>query len=136
MVARARIYGNASLCRGARIGAPNSGVRVPQGGRGFRQSDTGARLVFAGDPQRGIAPCSSCHGPGGYKIAAPALAGQYAAYIERQLASFAQGIRQNDIYEQMRAIARQLTPDEMRAVAVFYGSQGQALAAKDRSSKN
>lgn len=110
---------------------PNSGVRVPQGGRGFRQSDTGARLVFAGDPQRGIAPCSSCHGPGGYKIAAPALAGQYAAYIERQLASFAQGIRQNDIYEQMRAIARQLTPDEMRAVAVFYGSQGQALAAKD-----
>jgi cytochrome c553 len=110
---------------------PNSGVRVPQGGRGFRQSDTGARLVFAGDPQRGIAPCSSCHGPGGYKIAAPALAGQYTAYIERQLASFAQGIRQNDIYEQMRAIARQLTPDEMRAVAVFYGSQGQALAAKD-----
>lgn len=110
---------------------PNSGVRVPQGGRGFRQSDTGARLVFAGDPQRGIAPCSSCHGPGGYKIAAPALAGQYAAYIERQLASFAQGIRQNDIYEQMRTIARQLTPDEMRAVAVFYGSQGQALAAKD-----
>jgi hypothetical protein len=26
---------------------------------------------------------------------------------------------------------RELTPDEMRAVAVFYGSQGQALAAKD-----
>jgi hypothetical protein len=37
------------------------------------------------------------------------------------LAGFAQGIRHNDIYEQMRAIARQLTPDEMNAVAVFYG---------------
>jgi cytochrome c553 len=109
----------------------NSGARIPQGGRGFRQSDAGARLVFAGDPQRGVAPCAACHGPGGYKIGAPALAGQYAAYIERQLAAFAQGIRHNDIYEQMRAIARQLTPDEMKAVAVFYGSQGQALAAKD-----
>jgi cytochrome c553 len=110
---------------------PNSGERVPQGGRGFRQSDTGARLVFAGDPQRGIAPCSACHGPGGYKVGAPTLAGQYPAYIERQLASFAQGIRHNDIYEQMRAIARQLTPDEVQAVAVFYGSQGRQLAAKN-----
>jgi cytochrome c553 len=109
----------------------NSGERIPQGGRGFRQSDVGARLVFAGDPQRGIAPCSACHGPGGYRIGAPALAGQYAAYIERQLAGFAQGIRHNDIYEQMRAIARQLTPDEMKAVAVFYGSQGPELAEKN-----
>src|SRR2546425_1046448 len=84
---------------GGRLQA-NSGERIPQGGRGFRQSDVGTRLVFAGDPQRGIAPCSACHGPGGYKIGAPALAGQYAAYIERQLAGFAQGIRHNDIYEQ------------------------------------
>ena len=109
----------------------DSGARWPRGGRSFSQSDTGARLVFAGDPQRGIAPCAACHGPGGYKLAAPALTGQYAAYIERQVAAFAQGIRHNDIYEQMRAIARQLTPDEMRAVATFYGAQGRQLAAKD-----
>lgn len=110
----------------------NSGKRMPQGGRGFRQADLGARLVFAGDPQRGIAPCSACHGPGGYKLGAPALSGQYAAYIERQVAAFAQGIRQNDIYEQMRAIARQLTPEEMQAVAAFYGSQGrEQLAARN-----
>jgi cytochrome c553 len=110
---------------------PNSGERLPQAGRSFRESDTGARLVFAGDPQRGIAPCSACHGPGGYRIGAPALSGQYPEYIERQLGAFAQGIRQNDIYEQMRSIARQLTPDEMKAVAVFYGSQGLDLAAKN-----
>ena len=109
----------------------NSGERLPQGGRGFRQSDVGARLVFAGDPQRGIAPCSSCHGPGGYKIGAPTLSGQYPAYIERQVAAFAQGIRHNDIYEQMRAIARQLTPQEMQAVAAFYGSQGPKLATSN-----
>jgi cytochrome c553 len=35
------------------------------------------------------------------------LQGQHAAYIERQLAAFAQGMRQNDINEQMRTIAKQ-----------------------------
>jgi len=106
--------------------------RIPQGGRAFRQSDPAARLVFAGDPPRGIAPCSACHGPGGFRLGAPPLTGQYAAYIERQLASFAQGIRHNDIYEQMRAIARQLTQDEMKALADFYGSQGREV----RTAKN
>ena len=42
-------------------------------------------------------------------------------YIESQLLAFAQGMRQNDISEQMRTITRQLTPEEMHAVAVFYG---------------
>jgi cytochrome c553 len=42
-------------------------------------------------------------------------------YIEAHLVAFAQGLRQNDISEQMRIIARGLTPDDMHAVAVFYG---------------
>ena len=109
----------------------DTGMRLPEGGRGFQQSNVGERLIFAGDPQRGVAPCSSCHGPGGYKLGAPPLKGQYAAYIERQLAAFAQGIRQNDIYEQMRAIARQLTPDEMKAVAEYYGAPDRQRAAKN-----
>jgi len=100
---------------------------IPQGGRAFRQSDPAARLALAGDQQRGIAPCSACHGPGGFRLGAPPLTGQYAAYIERQLDSFAQAIRHNDIYEQMRAIAKQLTPDEIKALAEFYGSQGREL---------
>jgi len=108
----------------------DSGMRFPESGRGFRQSNVGERLIFAGDPQRGIAPCASCHGPGGYKLGAPPLKGQYSAYIERQLAAFAQGIRQNDIYEQMRAIARHLTADEMKAVAEYFGAPGRQLAAK------
>jgi cytochrome c553 len=109
----------------------DSGMRFPEGGRGFRQSNVGERLIFAGDPQRGIAPCASCHGPGGYKLGAPPLKGQYSAYIERQLAAFAQGIRQNDIYEQMRAIARRLTADEMKAVAEYFGAPGRQVAAKN-----
>ena len=98
-----------------------TGRRVPEAGRSLRESDPAKRLVYAGDPRRGIPPCSACHGPGGYKLGAPALQGQQAAYIERQLGEFAQGIRQNDIFEQMRVIARQLTPEEMHALASFYG---------------
>ena len=46
-----------------------------------------------------------------------------AAYIERQLAAFAQGMRRNDINEQMRIIAAQLTPVEMHTLGVYYGAQ-------------
>ena len=100
-----------------------SAARVPEAGRTLRENDPARRLIFAGDPQRGIPPCSACHGPGGFKIGAPALKGQQAAYIERQLAAFAQGIRDNDIYQQMRAIAKQLTPDEMHVIADAYGTR-------------
>ena len=108
---------------------PLKGYRVPESGRSLRESDPAKRLVYAGDPQRGIPPCSACHGPGGYKLGAPALQGQHAAYIERQLGEFAQGIRQNDIFEQMRVVARQLTPEEMHALAAFYGKPGDTQPA-------
>ena len=88
------------------------------------RSDPTIRIVFAGDPKHGVPPCAACHGPGAHKLGAPALQGQHAAYLERQLAAFAQGIRQNDINEQMRTIAAQLTPDEMHAIAVYYGTLG------------
>jgi cytochrome c553 len=101
--------------------APVTGEGLPESGRSLRQSDPALRLVYAGDPARGIAPCASCHGPGGHKLGAPPLAGQHAAYIERQLASFAQSIRTNDINQQMRVIAAELMPEEMHAVAVYYG---------------
>jgi cytochrome c553 len=104
--------------------------RVPESGRSLREADPAKRLVFAGDPQRGIAPCSACHGPGGYKLGAPALQGQHSAYIERELAAFAQGLRLNDIFEQMRVIARQLTPDEMHALATFYGKETGGIASR------
>jgi cytochrome c553 len=112
-------------------GLPAIGAaRAPESGRSLRQSDPATRLVFAGDPQRGIAPCSACHGPGGYKVGAPALQGQQPAYIERQLADFTQGTRQNDINEQMRTIAKQLTPQEMHAVAAIYGGESVVRAAE------
>lgn len=102
---------------------PVAGEGFPQGGRSLRQPDPTLRLIFVGDPRRGIPPCAACHGPGGQKVGAPALRGQHAAYIERQLASFAQGGRQNDINEQMRTIAAELTQDEMHGIAAYYGAK-------------
>jgi cytochrome c553 len=102
---------------------PVAGEGVPESGRSLRQRDPTLRLVFVGDPRRGIPPCAACHGPGAHKLGAPALQGQHPAYIERQLAAFGEGMRQNDINMQMRTIAAQLTPDEMHAIAAYYGAK-------------
>jgi len=101
-----------------------AGEGVPEAGRSLRQRDPAIRLVFAGDPQRGIPPCAACHGPGAQKLGAPPLRRQHTEYIERQLAAFAQGMRQNDINEQMRVIAQELTPNEMHALAGYYAAAG------------
>jgi cytochrome c553 len=103
---------------------PVAGEGVPEGGRSLRQRDPAIRLVFAGDPKRGIPPCAACHGPGAQKLGAPPLRHQHAEYVERQLTAFAEGMRQNDINEQMRVIAHELKPEEMRAVAGYYGAAG------------
>jgi cytochrome c553 len=103
---------------------------TPQREGGSKENATATRLVFVGDAQRGIPPCAACHGPLGYKIGAPTLTGQQAGYIERQLASFAQDIRQNDINEQMRMPAKQLTADEMQMLAAFFGTGSKEPATK------
>ena len=103
--------------------APVANEGVPEGGHSLRQRDPAIRLVFAGDPERGIPPCAACHGPGDQKLGAPRLRGQHTEYIERQLAAFAQDMRQNDINEQMRVIAHELRPHEMHALAGYYGAE-------------
>ena len=101
-----------------------------QSGHTLREDNPAIRLVFAGDPARGIPPCAACHGPGNHNLGAPQLKTQQPAYIGRQLAAFAQGFRQNDINEQMRTIASQLTPEEMHAVAELYGTGAAAQTAR------
>jgi len=81
------------------------------------------RIVSDGAPMRNIAPCGSCHGALDHKPGSPWLDGQPAAYVKAQLEAFAAEARRNDISEQMRNIARQMTPDEIEAVAKYYGSQ-------------
>lgn len=85
------------------------------------QPDANAlRLVMQGDPQRNIAPCAACHGELDRKGAAPWLGGQSATFLADQMRAFATGARHNDINEQMRNVARQLTPEEITALANYY----------------
>ena len=81
------------------------------------------RIVVYGAPLRGIAPCGSCHGSLDNKTGSPWLEGESAAYMKAQLQAFASGRRYNDINEQMRNIARAMTPQEIDEAAAYYASQ-------------
>ncbi|QQC62600.1 c-type cytochrome [Paraburkholderia ginsengisoli] len=80
------------------------------------------KLAMQGDPQRNIAPCAACHGELDRKGAAPWLGGQSSTYLAVQMRAFASGARHNDINEQMRNVARQLTPAEIDSLAKYYAA--------------
>jgi cytochrome c553 len=80
-------------------------------------------IVTTGAPMRNIAPCGSCHGDTDNKAGSPWLGGQSTVYIKAQLQAFATGTRRNDISQQMRNIARHMTPEEIDQVARYYEAQ-------------
>jgi cytochrome c553 len=80
-------------------------------------------IVTTGAPMRNIPPCGSCHGEIDNKAGSPWLGGQSAIYIKAQLHAFATRARRNDISQQMRNIARQMTAEEIDEVARYYEAQ-------------
>jgi cytochrome c553 len=83
----------------------------------------GPQIVIRGAPMRNVPACSSCHGTTDAKLGTPWLDGQSAVYIKAQLQDFATGARRNDISEQMRNIARQMTTAEIEETAHYYASR-------------
>jgi cytochrome c553 len=97
--------------------------RFAEPGRTPGSADAAARrLIEVGSPLRGMAPCAACHGPLGLTPGAPGLRGQQRAYLEQQMQAFAAGDRRNDISEQMRSVARQLTAEEIALLAAYYAN--------------
>jgi cytochrome c553 len=84
---------------------------------------TAPQIVARGAPMRNVPACASCHGMTDAKLGTPWLDGQSAIYIKAQLQAFATGARRNDISEQMRNIARQMTAAEIDEAAHFYASR-------------
>jgi cytochrome c553 len=80
-------------------------------------------IVVTGAPMRNIPPCGACHGGIDNKTGSPWLGGQSAVYIKAQLKAFASDKRRNDISEQMRNVARQMTDEEIDEVARYYEAQ-------------
>jgi cytochrome c553 len=85
-------------------------------------TDDSPLIVAGGAPMRGIAPCGACHGTVASKAGAAWLGGQPASYLHDQLAAFASGVRRNDIEEQMRNVARRMTPTEIDAASRYYAN--------------
>ena len=75
-----------------------NGLRVPEAGRSLRQSNPAIRLAFAGDPARGIAPCSAVGVMNGMAKASSAVAWSWAFDTPfkwtKQVASHFGGTRQ------------------------------------------
>lgn len=79
--------------------------------------------------------CLGCHGPAGAgnkdwgktqsrvpTVLAPAIGGQHAAYLEKQLKAYRDGQRGNDAAGVMRELARGLTDHEVAALAAYVAT--------------
>lgn len=88
------------------------------------------RLYLAGDPQRGLPACASCHGKAGEGGGPgnPPLAGQPPAYLAEQLRKWRAGERYGDPGHVMHDAALALTAEETAALAAL----APALASHSR----
>jgi len=82
----------------------------------------GSQLARKGNWGKGIPACFACHGEKGVGIAPsfPALAGQNASYMSKQLSAWRTGARTNDPQGLMRSVAEKMRPDEIAAVSAYF----------------
>lgn len=81
--------------------------------------------------KKDVPSCAACHAPNGEgnpPMAIPALAGQHAAYVQKELERFASGARHNGPSGIMAAIAAPLTGTQMKAVAAYVSVLNPSLA--------
>lgn len=81
----------------------------------------GQQIYRGGIAAKGVAACTSCHGPNGAGIPAqyPRVAGQYGEYTLAQLQGFRSGERANDPNKMMRTLAARLSDQEIKAVSEY-----------------
>ena len=85
--------------------------------------DRGEALYRGGNKENGSTACMACHGPTGRGNPAalyPALQGQHATYIAKQLNDYATGTRETDGKTRvMRDIAATLDKDDIEALSSY-----------------
>jgi cytochrome c553 len=84
----------------------------------------GETIAQHGIPGQRVPACEACHGRRTPRSAIyPELAGQYPEYLALQLMVFKDGARGGTPYAHvMRMVASRLTPEQMRAAALYYAS--------------
>ena len=87
--------------------------------------ERGRQLVMRGDPVRKIPACIACHGDGmtGAGTAIPGLLGLPRDYINAQVGAWKIGARRAAEPDCMRDISRQLSSQDIEAVAAWLSAQ-------------
>jgi cytochrome c553 len=86
-----------------------------------REMAAGKKLYDEGIDARNVPACMGCHGEHAEGNASiPRLASQHREYLEEQLGNFASNARANEI---MHENSKNLTPEEVRAVAAYLAAQ-------------
>jgi cytochrome c553 len=93
----------------------------PEKARNRDTIELGQKIYRAGIAEKGVAACAGCHGARGEGVPAqyPAIAGQFADYVDAQLKAFRTGERANDPNKMMRMTAAKMTDAETKAVADY-----------------
>lgn len=94
----------------------------------------GERLYLKGKARPQATACIGCHGPRGEgnaawgktlaappTVLAPAIGGQHPAYLGKQLKAYREAARKNDVAHVMRDIAKNLSDQEIAALAEYIG---------------
>lgn len=88
--------------------------------------EAGQKIYRGGNKEKGIPACTACHSPQGNGNPAakyPALSGQHAEYVKKQLEDYRSGVRSGKALEGtpviMREIASKMSDDDMKAVADY-----------------
>ncbi len=99
-------------------------IQTATAGKG-EASTIGQKLYFGGDAKKGVTACVACHGVKGKGMAQagfPALAGQNAGYLKKQIASFRDGSRVNDRSNMMGNIAIKLSDSDIDELVKYMSS--------------
>ena len=81
----------------------------------------GNKIFVQGAPEHSVPACAVCHGATGTGFGIfPRLAGQHAEYVQRQLELIKSQLRDAPV---MHGIIKDMTADEMKAVAAFVQSK-------------
>jgi cytochrome c553 len=85
--------------------------------------EKGRAIYEAGTGSENAQACATCHGPGAEgNTIFPRLAGQHAEYLVKQLVLFKSVLREGGNAPLMHAVTKQMTFDQMEAVAAYLAS--------------
>jgi cytochrome c553 len=81
----------------------------------------GAALYAKGSPERGVPPCTGCHGASAEGLVVfPRLAGQHGEYLFIQMQSIRNRLRASPV---MHGLIKELADEEIVALAAFLESK-------------